>query len=317
MNKIKLTLKEQFGVDCTDVTEIHGGLSAINYKVKTDGQTFFLKIYDRKKAQSSIWTENIDIYMPILVWLNENTKLHGKIVRPIKTNKGGFRFDDDENIFLLFNFIDGEPIGKNLTNSQLLEAAEIIACLHSYGNEIPVVTDKIREDYSVPFCFFLETFIADNYSTSPADVKVILQPCLTRLLSISGEVKSLSEKVKRKNINMVLCHTDAHGYNLMQNKHLTLVDWEGIKLAPAEADLLMFSKNEYWDIFFGRYMKLRPDFRIDSDIFTFYVLRRKIEDIWAFIEGIIFNNLSAEERERDLRHLLRCCKSLDDYCFEL
>ena len=291
----------------------------MNYKIKTDGQTYFLKVYDKKKTQSSLWTENINCYMPILVWLNEKTELHGRIVRPLTTSKGDCRFDDDENVFLLFDYVEGENVGKTLTHTQLLEAAEIMACLHSYGSEIPVNTDKIREDFSVPFCFSLERFISGDYSASPADVKAIIQPFSAQLVLKNNEVKSLSEKVKikQKNIKMVLCHTDAHGYNLMQNDHLTLVDWEGIKLSPPEADLIMFSKKEYWDIFIGHYMKLLPKFILDNDVFTFYILRRKIEDIWAFIEGILSDDLPAEQRERDLSFLLNCCGTLDDLYFEL
>lgn len=173
MDKIKSVLKKQFCVDCIDIIEVHGGLSAINYKVKTIGQTFFLKVYDKKKAQSLLWTENIDYYMPILVWLNENTKLHGRIIRPLKTNDG--------------------------------------ACLHSYDNEIPINTDRMKEDFSVP--------------------------CLTQLVEKNNEVKLLSEKMKQKDMKMVLCHT---GYNFMQSERLVLVDWEGIKQCFLKKSIGMF-----------------------------------------------------------------------------
>lgn len=315
--KIKQILKSQFGVVCTEIAEVHGGLSAMNYKVKTDVKTFFLKVYDKKKPQASLWIENINCYMAILVWINENTKLQGRIVHPIKTNKNDYRFDDEENVFLLFDYIEGETVGKNMTHVQIIEAADIMAHLHRYGNEIPVDTKKIREDFSVPFCFSLEHLIVKNFTILPDDVKAILQPCLKQIRSKNNEVISLSEKVKLGNIKMVLCHTDAHGWNLMQGEHLFLVDWEGLKLAPAEADLTMFTKKEYWNTFIEHYYKLCPNFNLDKDTFMFYILRRKIEDIWAFIEGILFDNLSEQQRERDLILLSECCKSLDNLYFEL
>jgi thiamine kinase-like enzyme len=317
MNKIRNILKAQFGVECTDIAEIHGGLSTMNFRIETDDKTFFLKVYDKKKAQASLWTENIDCYMPILVWLNENTELKGRIVRPIKTKQGNYRFDDEQNVFLLFEYIKGETVGKELTQDQVLEAAEIIACLHDSSSEIPVSTEKIEEDYSVPFCFSLDHFLQENYSTSPLDMKAILQPCLEQLISINNAVKSLSEKVKQRSNRMVICHTDAHGWNLMQSERLVLVDWEGIKLAPAEADLVMFTRKEYWDVFIGHYLKLRPDFILDQDLLSFYIFRRKIEDIWAFIEGILFDQPSEEQRKRDLNLLSRCCSALGNYFFEL
>lgn len=53
-------------------------------------------------------------------------------------------FDDNENVFLMFYYIEGETVGKTLTYSQLSKAAEIMACLHSYDSDIPVFTEKIQ-----------------------------------------------------------------------------------------------------------------------------------------------------------------------------
>ena len=320
MNKIKNILQTHFDIICTDISKINIGLSvAVNYKVKTDDKAFFLKVYDKNKAQFSLWTENINTYIPILTWLNGNTNLQRKIVRPIKTNTGDFLFENEESIILLFDYIDGEPVTKNsFTDLQILEIAEIMACLHSYDSNIPVSTDKIKEDFSVPFCISLENFIVNEYQKSPADIKTILQPYLNRLTAKNNELISLADTIKQKDNNMALCHTDAHYKNFMQNgHHLILVDWEGLKLAPAEADLFMFTQKAYWNIFIEHYNKLRPDFVLDNEMLSFYVLRRKIDDIWAFIESILYDNLSDKQRKRDLAFLLDSCSRLDDLNFEL
>ena len=309
MNRIKSVLKAQFGIECIDMSEIHDGLSAMNFCVKTRGQAFFLKIYDKKKPHSAQWIENISFYMPVLSWLNENTELRGRIASPLKTRGGGYRFDDDENVYLLFEYIEGTSVGKSMSRPQILEAAEIIACLHSLGCEIPFGTGKVKEDYSIPFHFSLEQL--------PVDVKAILQPYSENLLSKIDELQTLSGRIRHRDNKLVLCHTDAHGYNLMQSNRLILVDWEGLKLAPAEADLFMFSKKDYWDIFIGRYKELCPGFVLDDDILLFYILRRKLEDIWEFADGIAFGNLSAEQRRRDMGFLCACLNTLDDLCFEL
>ena len=204
-----------------------------------------------------------------------------------------------------------------MTQAQVIEAAEIMACLHGYGSEIPVITEKIKEDFSVPFCYSLENFISNEYETAPADVKALLHPCLEQLKLKNEQLKLLSVRVKQKDIKNVLCHTDAHGLNLMQGQRLMLVDWEGIKLAPAEADLVMFTQKEYRDVFMERYQKMRPGFILDDDLLLFYILRRKLEDIWAFIESILFDPLSKEQQKRELGFLSRCCDALDDMWFEL
>jgi len=255
--------------------------------------------------------------MPVLIWLNENTGLRGRIVNPVKTSSGAHCFDDGENVYLLFDFIEGETVGKTLTHKQLLEAADILAGLHSAGSVVPIRPEPIREDFSVPFSDSLDHFIAEDYPASPADIKAVLQPCLEQLLLKSTELKSLSEKARQKKAEMVFCHTDAHGWNLIMAEHLVLVDWEGLKLAPAEADFVMFTKRDYWEIFIGHYQKLRPEFIMDHDLLSFYILRRKIEDIWAFIEGILLDNPCDEQRKRDLNFLSNCCNTLEDSFFEL
>jgi thiamine kinase-like enzyme len=306
----------QYGIKCTEIVETSGGLSASAYKIKADNDNFFLKVYDKRLTQTSLWIENIDNYMPILLWLNKNTKLQGKIINPITTSSGNYRYEDEENVFTLFEYIKGEAIAKKpLTDTQITEIAEIMGHLHSYGQEIPIKTDKIRENFNVNFCSSLENFISDEFAASPEDIKVILQPCLEQLILKINETKSLSNMVKQKSNKMVLCHTDAHGWNLMQSDHIVLVDWEGMKLAPAEADLFMFAKKDYWDIFLKHYSNIRPEFKLDQVMLSFYTLRRKLEDIWAFLESILYDDLPDERRISSLAYLANECKDLNAFCF--
>jgi len=319
MDKFKQVLKTQFGIVGTDITEVYGGFDDKNahYKVIAGSKAFFMKVYDKSKVQTSQWTENIDTYIPILVWLNENTDLHGRIIRPYKTVQDESCFKDDENIFLLFDYVEGDTPGKTMTHSQLLEAAEILASLHNVGNDIPFDMNRIKEDFSVPFCFSLEKFIAKKYPSSPTYIKEILQPYLEQLMVKNEKVKSLSEKFKTMSFDMTLCHMDAHGYNLIQGDRLVLVDWEMAKYAPPELDLCVFTKPEYWDTFIGHYSNLRPDFVLDNDLLMFYVHRRNIEDIWEFLNTILNNKQTNEQRQLELDLLLVCCKSINDSFYEL
>ena len=319
MDKLKQVLNTQFGIICNDITEIYCGFDDKNthYKVTAGSKAFFLKVYDKSKVQTFQWTENIDIYMPILVWLNDNTNLQGRIIRPYKTVQGGYCFEDDENIILLFDYIEGDTAGKVLTHKQLLEAAEILANLHNVGNDIPIDMNRIKEDFSVPFCFSLERFIAKKYSSTPAYIKSILQPCLEQLMVKNEKLKSLSEKFKKMDFDMTLCHMDAHGYNLIQGERLVLVDWEMAKYAPPELDLCVFTKPEYWDTFIEHYSKLRPDFVLNNDLLLFYVHRRNIEDIWELINTILNNKQSSEQQQLELELLSVCCKVINNSFFEL
>ncbi|MCL2518719.1 MAG: ecdysteroid 22-kinase family protein [Oscillospiraceae bacterium] len=194
-----------------------------------------------------------------------------------------------------------------------IQAANIACCsLSRFQNMY-----KIKEDFSVPFCYSLDKFISKKYSSSPAYIKAILQPCLEQLMTKNDKVKTLSEKFKKMNFDMTLCHMDAHGYNLMQSDSLMLVDWEMAKFAPPELDLILFTKPEYWDIFIEHYNKLRPNFVLNNDLLMFYVHRRNIEDIWEFVNTLLNDKQTNEQRQLELDLLSRCCIALGDSFFEL
>ncbi|MDI5791191.1 phosphotransferase [Bacillus licheniformis] len=57
---------------------------------------------------------------------------------------------------------------------------------------------------------------------------------------------SLADDLKCSGRRLALCHTDVHGWNLMKTGgELILIDWEGLKLAPVEADLMFFANQPY------------------------------------------------------------------------
>ena len=124
-------------------------------------------------------------------------------------------------------------------------------------------------------------------------------------------VKSLSEKLKKASYDMTLCHMDAHGYNLIQSNRLILVDWEMAKYAPPELDLILFTKPEYWSIFIEHYKNFRPNIRVNDDLLEFYVHRRNIEDIWEYINTIMYNKQTNEQQQLELDLLLVRCNDLD------
>ncbi len=254
--------------------------------------------------------------MPVLLWLNQNTNLRGKIINPITTVDGSYRVEDENYVYILFEYINGTVIAKNpLTRTQVLELAEIMAQLHSCNLEIPIKAERMIENFEVPFCDSLDKYMTEDYAVAPEDVKSILHPCMEQLLLKISQLKSLSKATKQMNSPKVLCHTDAHGWNLMQSDHLVLVDWEGMKLAPAEADLFMFAVKDYWAEFYSHYSRIRSTFELNRTLLAFYSIRRKLEDIWAFLESILYDGLSEKQRAEELNYLANECKNLDAFCF--
>jgi thiamine kinase-like enzyme len=128
----------------------------------------------------------------------------------------------------------------------------------------------------------------------------------------AGELNGLADMLKRSGILKTLCHTDAHEWNLMQGSRLMLLDWEGMRLAPAEADLFMFAGKAYWKTFWKCYSDIRQGYVPDPIAMRFYTIRRKLEDIWAFMERILYDDIQGERRMKAMRYLRAGLMHLND-----
>lgn len=305
-------LNQQYNLSGKIITEIEGGWSARAFKVDTTNGSFFLKAYEKHKGATKKWTALVDSYMPIVLWLDNNTNLHGKIICPVLTNDGEYKCEDDKFIYLLFPYIEGYTLYDTpMSAVQITEMAEIISELHKYGEEIPVDTSAIKEDFAVPFCDELRELILLTDKPDASETMSILKEYKTILIANIEKIETLAVKLTNENLPNVLCHTDVHGWNLMQSGRLILIDWEGMKLAPPEADLFAFVGNRFWhncsEQFIQIYKKAHPNFEINNEALDFYQTGRRIEDICAFAKGLLYEDISDEERRQSLYHLHREC----------
>ncbi|OZV13107.1 kinase [Tissierella sp. P1] len=304
MNNTINLIKEQYGIECVTITQQIGGWSALAYKLSDGFKNYFLKVYEKNRASTPKLTALIDTYIPITLWLNKNTELRGKLPVPILTKDGEAKCEDKYGIYLLYEYIDGETIGsKGLTIEQTVQLADIVATLHSYGKEVPVSTNAIREEYYLPFLCQMQKIFSESHFYIPYDVKALIGKYKQSVLKMIEKVRSLSKVLQFSKPKMVLCHTDIHPWNLIQTSQgLILIDWEGLKLAPPEADLALLSEEPYYEEFIRSYRK-NIDIVIHTDIMQFYKMRRNLEDIWEFIEQLLYDKQENEERIKTLKYL--------------
>jgi Ser/Thr protein kinase RdoA (MazF antagonist) len=295
------------------ISPAEGGWSALAYKVDCGEHSCFLKVYEKKNASSAYWTALLDDYMPILAWLSHDSPLRGSVPNPILTMDGGYWCQDDDCVFVLFDFIKGETVGeKLLTPLQVTELAKIMAELHISGAAVPYPVKALEEDFSLPFLIKLKAFLDRDLSDSPPGLRDIAGKYKAQLNEKAGELNGLADMLKRSGILKTLCHTDAHEWNLMQGSRLMLLDWEGMRLAPAEADLFMFAGKAYWKNFWNFYSNIRQGYVPDPIAMRFYTLRRRMEDIWAFMERILYDDIQGERRMKAMRYLRAGLMHLND-----
>lgn len=96
----------------------------------------------------------------------------------------------------------------------------------------------------------------------------------------------------------------------MQSEQLKLIDWEGLTLAPIKADMIFLVDQLYFNECLKMYQEIHPNFLIDPEIMQFYQIRRKLEDIWEFIEQLLYDEQSKQESVVALSFLKEELKSL-------
>lgn len=302
MERLQKMLKDYYGLEHTVDVPQKGGWAALAYKVQSDGHTYFLKVYEKSRASTPKWTALIDDYVPVLLWLEEHSRLKGKIPVPILTKDGSYQCEDDEGIYLLYEYIVGDTIADTeLTKDQVRQLAEMIAELHRYGEEVPLVTSAMKESFTVPFLEQLRSTLDGELSYYLG--KVLLHH-INSLKKLMLKIEELSEALKKRDLRMALCHTDVHGWNLMSSgQQLKLIDWEGLKLAPVEADMMSFVDEPYFSEFMRIYANTHSQYEVNIEALTFYQGRRKLEDVWEFMEQLLYDEQNDEERTSTLNSL--------------
>jgi len=302
---IEAALVRYYGIHPDSLAEAPPGWSALAYRVQAGQALYFLKVFDKTRPSIQVWIQAIDRYMPVLLWLGESTALRGRVPSVVRTKDGHYQCEDERHIYILFDFIPGEspcatPITPPKLAGQRRELTRLIADLHCLkAGDFPGCKDGLTEDFSVPFHDRLLSMLPCEEIRAH---RHLLERQLYRLAELSAAMPALR-------LPFVLCHNDIHGGNMIQSKRLVLVDWEGLKFAPAEADMLFFTYwaqfHTHWEEFLAVYRETHPGWRPNETAMQFYRLRRSLEDIEAFLDALLHDNLSPARRESELRHLTR------------
>lgn len=309
---IKNILSEKYGLQAVEVKKTQGGWSAAAFIAYTNKGAYFLKIYDRHRPSVRPWIERMALYMPAVFWLSENTPLKNSMVIPVLTKDGEYKAENEKHLMMVFPFIKAETVGATrLSAARIDQLADILARLHSYGDDLPAAA-PLKERYELPFIKGLADIIGQGHW--PAALQGLLPLYADKIAEKIDALQHAAAQLRRNPPRCVLCHTDLHGWNLMGNGRLILIDWEGLSLAPAEADLFSFTEGFFFDyaqdLFFPAYRRARAGYRIDDKALAFYRLRRRLEDISEFVCSLSHDELPAAETSPALSALQKECEAL-------
>ncbi|WP_066187963.1 MULTISPECIES: aminoglycoside phosphotransferase family protein [Gracilibacillus] len=312
MQKImQQTIEQNYGLKIKQIRQVTGGWAALAFLLITEEEKkYFLKVYEQQRASTPVLTASIADYVPVTKWLDQHSRLAGKMAVSLQTIKGEYSCEDQHGVYLLYPFIDGFTVGdRKLTNPQVSELASMVSELHRYGKEISVETAPLKEDFHLPYPDLFQTISSGKI---PKELQVILAPHFETWNSYFKLVTKLSQRLIVDPPRMVLCHTDLHHWNLMQTaENLILIDWEGLTLAPPEADLFHMIDRPYSSYFLRIYQEAHQGFEIDQVALQFYQIRRSLEDIAEFCEQLLYDRLTEEEYSEIQQALLQEFRQLE------
>ena len=268
------------------------------YRVLTEnGTAYFLKL--RKGFQ--------DITATVPVFL----KSQGieEIIAPLETRSKQYWADFGPYKIVLYPFIEGnDSFDKALSDHLKRELGAALKRIHEVKippelwRTIPQETfsaqwrermkDLQRSVEAATFDDPTAAKLAEFIRSKPSEINFLVQ-----------RIEQLASEVQSKSLELVLCHTDIHGANVLitDSGKLYIVDWDNPLLAPKERDLMFVGGgiDNIWkskrdeSIFYEGYGKAK----IDLSIMAYYRYERVIEDLVAYGEQLLLTDEGGADRE--------------------
>lgn len=294
-SNLRNILKENYHLEPLAITPQKGGWASLAYKVKTKEAVFFLKMYEKQRAATKRLADAVDDYVPLMHNFRANNILTNRVPHLVLTVNGTYKCEDTSGVYMLYHYIDGETIGERpLSEGEVQQFAETIAVLHEQESENLQAKANMVENFEVNFANDLTEALSNHLK---GDIATIVHPYKNLIMEQLVFIEKLGNELKQKKLSFSLVHTDLHPWNLMKEKdRLIIIDWEGLRLAPPEADIMFIIDEAYQEQFFRSYCQIRPHYSVNIEVLRYYQIKRKLEDIWEFIEQLLKESLTSDKR---------------------
>ena len=283
------------------VAYVHRGIDA-------DGREYFFKTYDDARPITQMILPTLVSLTAASVWVGAQPPLKDRIVAPMP-QFGPVRHGAYTTV--VFPFIDGvTPRESPLTDTQLTNLVTSVAELH----RLPVTDSALAsvpcEDFDALWTKAVLPALA-RIDSPGHRLHDVFAGRGSRLATQFRRFRALAVELAAQEHSMVVCHTDIHGYNVViQDDIPVLIDWEGMKIAPKEHDLMFWVGDERWELIWHTYRKINPNVHIDTQLLQFYRTRRSFEDLIQDIERV-------EQEHPTGQEFVDLCAQIDSACTQL
>jgi Ser/Thr protein kinase RdoA (MazF antagonist) len=308
-------LRRAYGLSIDRLTFVPAGWTDGCYVVEcTGGERYFLKLSSDSGLVPYAASDR-DFYLPLTHQLCTK-RILPHIACPVRTKDRRFTVDWEDYLLILFHFIEGQVVGFDSVSGDVLrELASLIGVLHRSTLHIEVekpLVEKFDIAFEDNLMEGLETLAGITPSDRPGRwaLRKLLLPLKDELLGRLDRLRELQALARASDREMVACHTDLHGGNLMMGEQgeLYIIDWEGAMIAPPEQDLFFFAGYDtFWDELLPIYEGENGPVDLDSDVFGFYCYRRNLENLMDYVVRILHYSAGDEQDRQDLEEMNEDC----------
>ena len=293
-------LQEEYNLHVSTLTFLPLGAdmgSAVYRVVANDGAIYFLKL--RKGFN--------EIVVTVPLFLKSQTIQ--EIIAPFETKSNQGWADFGEYKMILYPFIEGKNgFEMELTDQHKRRLGSALKAIHS--TQVPPELKKLipQEAFSPQWRERVRSFQAQAedmsfHDSNAAKLAEFIKSRRSEISRLIERTEELASELQSKPLELVLCHTDIHGANMLitENNDFYIVDWDAPLLAPKERDLMFIGggidsiwKSEHdISIFYEGYGKTQIDF----PMMAYYRYERVIEDLAAYGEQLLLTEEGGADRE--------------------
>ncbi len=311
------TIRRAYDLPVCRLTFLPAGFVGCHYVATCeDGRQVFLALLGESRL-ARLSRASLDFTLPLLRRLYDRD-LFRSLAPPLRTRDGALNVEIPGWTLIVYVYLPGNILKDDLPYSPDLLArlgrltGRLHACASSLDMHIPVV-----ETFELPFEAELLDSLADLEKVDRRSrggqqaLRELLLPREKTIHALLSRLHSLADSARARRPPLVLCHTDITPSNLIRTPagELCLVDWEGAMLAPAEADLCLFT-GEGFPLFLAGYVREAGDPHLEADLLAFYILRRNLADLADWLVTVLHENTTDEQDRSDLDGLRQDCLPL-------
>jgi len=291
--RLQACIHHAYGIRICGLTYIPQGEASFSYVAEAEGgERYILKVLDDSRLGRQAAAQMIHA-IPAMVELRA-TGVLTNLPQPVLTRTRAPLAPCEADQLALSLYVEGRcPTPGLMRRPDVWQAvARSVARLHAAPVTLRA-SGLEREAYDVPFEAALRDGLValtrdDASSPGCLALAAMLLPRREALLSLLGRLRVAGDVARELASPLVLCHTDIHEANLLVDGDgdVTILDWVGLKWAPAEHDLFSFTGDEF-GTFLAAYLEAGGVRSLHAETFEFYLLRRNLEDLTDYIVRIL------------------------------